>query len=350
MNETKPGKYVRRLQLIGGSTYILSLPKRWVTQMTLGKGSPVILVEQDDGSIVVKPENSEEVEGSTEVVIIVETGEEPDLITRKIASAYIVGYNVIRVRTRNERLDFSQRSIIKDFTRKKLVGTEIIADSSDEIVMKVLLSYPELSVESALRRMCVITSAMHRDSMNALKKLDSDLTRDVIDMDDEVDRFKLYIHRQLRAAIEDPKVLREAGMSTRTECLGYRLIIQAMERIADYAVEIAENALMLKKPLESELFEQIDSMNISAISMFNEAMKTLFSRNFQLANNIVQNVRQVALLRRDLMKSVLKTMDSGEASCLSLIVESITKIAEEAKDIAEVVLNSNIDQVITIAK
>ncbi|MDQ1281476.1 MAG: hypothetical protein QG670_2741 [Thermoproteota archaeon] len=160
-----------------------------------------------------------------------------------------------------------------------------------------------------------------RDSMNALKKLDTDLIRNLIDMDDKIDRFKLYVYRQLRAAIENPKVLREVGMSTRIECLGYRLIIQAIERIVGYVVEISENDFMLKKPLKSELIEQIDSMNVLAISMFNEAMKTFFSRDFQLANIIIQNVRQLALFRRDLIKSVLKTMDSGEASYLRLILK-----------------------------
>lgn len=351
MNEVTQGKReVRKLQMIGGSTYLLSLPKKWVTQRALGKGSRVALVEQNNGSILVMPETWKKIEGSTEAVIVVESKEDPDLITRKIASAYIVGYNVIYVKTRNERLDFSQRTVIKDFTRKKLVGTEIIADSSDEIVMKVLLGYPELSVESTLRRMCIITSAMHKDAMNALKRLDTDLAREVIEMDDEVDRFKLYVHRQLMSAVEDFSILKEAGLSTRTECLGYRLIIQAVERIADYAVEIAENLFMSENPLEAELFEQIDSMNVSAISMFNEAMETLFRRDFQLANKVIQNVRQIALLRRELMKSVLKTMDIGEVSCLSLIIESVKKIAEDAKDIAEVVLNSNVNQVITVAK
>lgn len=84
-----------------------------------------------------------------------------------------------------------------------LIGTEIIADSSDEIVLRVLLSYPELSIQSALRRICVITSSMHKDAMLALKDLDKELALDITTMDDEVDRFSLYVIRQLEAVVQD---------------------------------------------------------------------------------------------------------------------------------------------------
>jgi phosphate uptake regulator len=41
----------RKLQITGGSTYILSLPKEWITRNQLKKGSAMILREQDDGSL-----------------------------------------------------------------------------------------------------------------------------------------------------------------------------------------------------------------------------------------------------------------------------------------------------------
>lgn len=41
----------RKLQVTGGSTYILSLPKEWVTRNQLSKGSLMVLCEEDDGSL-----------------------------------------------------------------------------------------------------------------------------------------------------------------------------------------------------------------------------------------------------------------------------------------------------------
>jgi phosphate uptake regulator len=345
MSETMPeGRDVRKLQITGGSTYIISLPKQWVTQMALTKGSTVTLVRQNDGSIALLPENLKKNEKPTETVIEVKAKENPDLIMRKIVSAYLVGYTILYLKAQKDRLDFTLRNAVKDFTRKKLVGTEIIADSPNEIVMKVLLSYPDLSVESALRRMCIITSSMHKDAMTALKDLDAELAREVIYMDDEVDRFSLYIIRQLKATVENPHTLKEIGLATARDCLGYRLITKSVERTADHAVQIAENVLTLKKPLESELFKQIESMSASAIAIFNETIDTLFTNNFQRANVNVQKAKQIAMRRTELMDSILERTDIEGTSHLSIIVESITRTAEYASDIAEVVLNLNIEQ------
>jgi phosphate uptake regulator len=345
MSETMPeGRDVRKLQITGGSTYIISLPKQWVTQMALTKGSTVTLVRQNDGSIALLPENLKKNEKPTETVIEVKAKENPDLIMRKIVSAYLVGYTIIYLKAQKDRLDFTLRNAVKDFTRKKLVGTEIIADSPSEIVMKVLLSYPDLSVESALRRMCIITSSMHKDAMTALTDLDAELAREVIYMDDEVDRFSLYIIRQLKATVENPHTLKEIGLSTARDCLGYRLITKSVERTADHAVQIAENVLTLKKPLDSELFKQIESMSASAIAIFNETIDTLFTNNFQRANVNVQKAKQIAMRRTKLMESMLERTDIEGTSHLSIIVESITRTAEYASDIAEVVLNLNIEQ------
>ncbi len=344
MREIREG---RKLQITGGSTYILSLPKKWVIQMGLEKGSRLDLVMQNDGSIVMVPEGLKRTEKTIEAIIEVASSEEPDSVIRKIVSAYLVGYNVIFLRAKNQRLDLTHRNAVKDFARKMLVGTEILSDSAKEVVMKVLLSYPELSVQSALRRMCIISSSMHEDAITALKELDRGLAQEVIAMDDEVDRFGLYIIRQLKAAVEDEKIIKEIGLSTRRDCLGYRIITKVVERTADHAVEIAENILMLEKPLETELFQRIESMSTSAISIFNEAAETLFKRDFQLANKIVQKAKQAALLRKELTKSILKRTDIGEVSSLSLIIESITRAAEYASDIAEIVLNLNVDQILT---
>jgi len=312
--------------------------------MALTKGSTVTLVRQNDGSIALLPENLKKNEKPTETVIEVKDKESPDLIMRKIVSAYLVGYTIIYLKAQKDRLGFTLRNAVKDFTRKKLVGTEIIADSPSEIVMKVLLSYPDLSVESALRRMCIITSSMHKDAMTALKDLDAELAREVIYMDDEVDRFSLYIIRQLKATVGNPHTLKEIGLATARDCLGYRLITKSVERTADHAVQIAENVLMLKKPLDSELFKQIESMSASAIAIFNETIDTLFTNNFQHANVNVQKAKQIAMRRTELMDSILERTDIEGTSHLSIIVESITRTAEYASDIAEVVLNLNIEQ------
>ena len=338
---------VRKIQLTGGSTYLISLPKKWVQNVGLEKGSQLNLLIQDDGTLLLVPKGIERREKQTEAFIKAKYNEDPDLLIRKVISAYLVGYNVIYIRPENRRLELTQRNSIKDFTRKMLVGTEILADSPSEIIMKVLLSYPDLSIQSALRRMCIIASSMHKDAMKALKELNRDLAHEVISMDDEVDRFNLYIIRQLKAAVEDESIIRDIGLTTRRDCLGYRLITKSVERTADHAVEIAENTLSLKEPIETELYEKIESMSRSAVSIFNESIESLFKEKFDAANRIVQKAKMVALQKQDLIRSIIKRSQFSEVSSLSLIIESVTRTVQYASDIAEIVLNLNINHILS---
>ena len=53
--DRKRNEEQRKLQVTGGSTYILSLPKEWVTRNQLKKGSLMVLCEEDDGSLSICP-------------------------------------------------------------------------------------------------------------------------------------------------------------------------------------------------------------------------------------------------------------------------------------------------------
>ncbi len=46
---------LRKLQLTGGSTYIISLPKKWIALNQLKKNNTLIVRTEDDGSLSVMP-------------------------------------------------------------------------------------------------------------------------------------------------------------------------------------------------------------------------------------------------------------------------------------------------------
>ena len=73
------------------------------------------------------------------------------------------------------RINPSQRDAIREVGRRNLVGTEIIADASDLITIQVLLNLPELPVNTAVRRMFLISTAMHKDAMASLAEQSHDL-------------------------------------------------------------------------------------------------------------------------------------------------------------------------------
>jgi len=338
----------RKIQLTGKSTFIVSLPKKWVQGMKLKPGSQVVLSKQSEASLLLTPKELVRPEKTHEASIIVTRTEDPGAIMRKIVALYLIGYNLIRIKTKDERITSLHRSFVKDLTRKKLVGTEIISDSPNEMVLQILLSYPELSVESALRRMCFIAASMHEDAMQALKDLNKELAKDVIALDDEVDRFSLYIIRQLKAAVQSERVLKDIGLSNPRDCLGYRVIAKSVERIADHAVKIAENALALDEKIDETILRKMSAMSIFARSVFDDSIKSLYKKDYALADDVVAKTKTIASMENEAIKAMSKKVEATEMSTARIIMESIRRTAEYASDIAEIVLNLNVSQIIEV--
>jgi phosphate uptake regulator len=347
LQQTKLTQETRKLQFTGGSTYIISLPKRWIDQNQLKKGSVIRLREEEGGLLSIIPTDTALQKRLDEATIKVTPKDSPELIIRKTVSTYLVGYNMIHIRAESQKqLSGKQRHDVKDFSRHMLVGTEIVIDTPQELTLQVLLSYPELSVQSALRRMSIITASMHRDAITALKGLDHLQTKEVMTSDNEVDRFNLYIVRQLKTAIQSPRIIKEIGLQNARDCLGYRLVTKSVERTADHAANIAENVLQLKRKLEPEIVEILEKMSNIAILMFETAIEALFRQDFNLAESIVEKTKEVISIEKEAVASSQK-MDVEDAPYLRLIIESIRRTAEYASDIAEVVLNLTVESILS---
>ena len=343
-SSVKKGEEIRKIQLTGRSTYIVSLPKRWMDRMKLSAGDQLVISEANS-SLILTPRAFVKPEKPGEATIKVSTKDNPDSIVRKIIALYLVGYSLIRIKTIGENITSLQRNLVKDLARRKLVGVEIISDSENEIVLQILVSYSELSVENALRRMCLITASMHNDALKALKDYDKKLAQDVIALDDEVDRFSLYVIRQLKMAVQNERILKDIGLSNPRDCLGYRVVTKFVERIADHAVKIAETVMMINK-LDSPVLKRISEMSLLSVSIFNDAVRSLFERNYSLADNTISRAKNISFMESELTRTILRKADPAEISSLRMIIESIRRTMEYASDIAEIVLNLNVNQII----
>ena len=334
------GEELRKVQVTGGSTFIISLPKAWVEQMGLQRGSVVRINQKDDLTLCLSPEGADTQDFQRRVIITPGPEDTPESIVRRVVSAYLMGYNIVQLRSSQQRLDSSQRFSVKDFTRKKLVGTEILADLPKELTLQVLLSYAELSVKDALRRMSVIAASMHRDAITALGTEDVNLAREIVAMDDEVDRFNLYIIRLLKVAVVDGHVLKESGLNSPRECLGYRLITKSVERMADHAVNIAHNRLELTLTIVNEkLLSELKELSDFALSIFEDAMEAVFDESYASADKVLNMAQDTRKMEADILHTILKHSPPEEVPALRLIVESILRTAEYGADIAETVLN-----------
>jgi phosphate uptake regulator len=193
--------------------------------------------------------------------------------------------------------------------------------------------------------MSSIARSMQQDAIQALANSDSEMAKQVTKIDDEIDRFSLYIIRQLKWAVQHPPLLNRIGLTTPVECLGYRIITKSVERSADHAVRIAENSLGVHRKLETPILKETSALSQISADMMENALRALFSGDYALAEAVLIDKEKLPSLESKLVERLLKErMPASDLSSLRLISESLRRIGEYATDVAEVVLNLTVQK------
>jgi phosphate uptake regulator len=313
--------------------------------MHLKAGDRVTLVRELDNSLSIIPIFTAVRESHNEVTALVSPNESGNTLKRKVVSMYLAGYNIIHLKIKSGRMNPTLREAVREVVRRNLVGTEMISDASDNITLQVLLSLPELSINTAIRRMYLIASSMHKDALSALSELNYELAKEVIRSDDEVDRFSLYVFRNLVMAMQNGRVLREMGLKSASDGLSYRVAAKSIERVADHAYNIADKAITLKDMIPKDSLQKIEKMSNLALTVLNDSVEALLRRDYQLADKTVDNAKNIRTLEDEVLKAIEKDK-VRDLSSIKLVLEDIRRTAEYASDIAEVALNQTIDEVI----
>ncbi len=334
----------RKIQFTGKSSYIVSLPKDWISELGLKKGDQIRISRTGSSALQIYPTQVPTQRSKNEEAKI-EIGEDlPASIIRKLISLYFLGYKTINIKSKTGRLNPSQRTAIKDAVKRMLMGSEIISDSSSGITIQVLVNLLELSVDGAFKRMIHLAKSMLSDAILAVIEKNLDLAREVINTDDEVDRFGFYIIRQLKIAIQNEHMLKEMGFENARNCLGYRLVVKNIERTGDHAVLIANDLLEFKKGIKKEILDKINDMKEFSITVLDDACLALFKEDYMLAEKTIKKSSEITKFERKVLDSTKSLRDDEEIYRIRRMVENIRRISEYASDIAEIVLNITIEK------
>jgi phosphate uptake regulator len=326
---------IRRVQKTGASTLTVSLPKEWVDSSGLRPGDQVSMAIQPDGTIVLdtRTERRKEVFRKE---IWTDGDESSEHLTRKLIGAYLVGYNIIEVRSK-ERMEAEAKSAIREFSRLA-IGPEIVEENANSVIMHDLSDPVELPQEKCVRRMHLIVRSMHADAVEALCEEDRGLAEDVIDRDTDVDRLYWMAMKQNTLIARDRKLGDRMGLDIyRSNDL--MLVARGVERIGDHAVRIARNALWSAED-EDRLQSAAEIRRLSEESMkvLERGMDALFRKDLEMANSVIDEGRNVVKACESHGKD-LRVKDSREAIITHMVLDSIIRSTMYAVDIAEIAIN-----------
>jgi phosphate uptake regulator len=326
---------IRKVQVTGGASYIISLPKEWAKSQKIGKNDPLGVVIQEDGTLLITPRLSGE-GVQKERTFEVRPEMDPAFLFRLLIGAYIGGYSVIRL-TAATRLPPFVRSVVRDFTRMT-IGQEVAGETDASVIIKDLLSPAEMPLDRTITRMAVIVRSMHRDAMAALVSQNSALAEDVIARDNDVDRLHWLVSRQHNLILSDPTLARSMKITPPMASRFY-VLSRLIERIGDHGVRVAENALkLLDRRLEAGEKKALEEAMGQALDLFARGVDAFFTGDLADSHRIIGMVAPLEA-RCGEMESLAQRHKGEITTALVAIIGSIRRIGEYTEDICENTIN-----------
>ncbi len=319
----------RKVQVTGGSTYTVSLPKGWATDNDISAGSIVEFHSEEDLLLLSPESDTDRVEGELDIAGM-DTAHE---LTRAVMTMYVSGFDVIILGS--ARISASQRRIIREATQG-LVGLEVIEETSERVVLQDLLDSSELSVHNAITRMRLVSLTMLEDAVEALVNNDRELAQDVKERDDDVDRLWYMVSRVFRTVLRDPTAANEIGFPRET-VFDFQSSARQLERIADHATKIADLSLEIGE-IPDRAVESLQTLETRARDVPEMAMDALLEedpdRAVEMANEARGEIRAIDDEVRE-VDDEIREFDPQLAQVLGLVTDSLSRTADYGGNIAE---------------
>jgi phosphate transport system protein len=193
-----------------------------------------------------------------------------------------------------------------------------------------------VQLQDDILRMGSYVLEMLRLSMNALERQDAGVARHVIDMDDTADAMDLEIeHTCMRLlALQQP-------MSRDLRIIGTALkIITDLERIGDYAVDIAKTARRMAEEPYTLPLDDLLKMAAAAEWMVRESIHAYIEHDLDLVTQVVARDDEVDDYYDRLFTHWLERMENDrsvirQATWLLHVGRFLERIADHAVNVAE---------------
>jgi phosphate uptake regulator len=322
---------VRKVQITGGSTFTVSLPKEWAQDSGIEAGSELTFYPEGETLIATPSKMRDDAS-----IRIDARGLASRELTSRLVTLYVNGFSEIIVEAAT--IEAGGRRAVRR-TANDLVGFEVSSETEGEIVLRDFLDLAELSVHDTVMRMRLLALSMLEDATVALLDGDEELATDVVGRDDDVDRLWYVTSRLFRAALRDPRSAATVGLS-REACFDYRSCARQIERIADHSVKIAAHARGLED-LPEDAREPLATLEAASRGVVEDAMDAFLVDDDDRATEIATD----ALARTEridehvgVIDEHLRGIEPADARQLGLIVDSLSRIGDYGGNIAETAL------------
>ncbi len=333
-DKTRPdgGPVERKIQMTGGSTYTVSIPKAWAKRRGIESGTPVHLYPFEDRIVVLQSAiNDREQKARLNVDTVGDEATE-----KHIEAAYAAGSDEITV-VSDTGFSASQRRLASAAITG-LIGMEIASETDRELVAKSLLDPSEISLDGTIEQIRQISLTMHENAVRTVLSTDPDdgMATHIVSRDDDVDRLFALVSRRFYRVLVDVREIEKLQTGRQAALTQFRVARQ-LERVADHAERIADVGSRLEEPPEEDLAAEFEGLAADA----RRVVRTALDGN-----------TGEALLRRDGVVDRIEELDRRlyensrtDVYLYGRLLESLRRTAEYGGNIAEIItLNEITDE------
>ena len=326
---------IRKVQLTGGSSYIVTLPKEWIKTANIKKNDPLGLLIQSDGTLLI---TSKITQKRTQRIVefdLRKIAKHPYLL-RSLIGAYIAGYTTIKVKS-DDRISPPIRGIVRDFIQAT-VGQEVVEETDSSITIRDLLNPLEMPFISTIKRMHIIVKGMYQDAIASLESGNRKLAEDIVSRDNDVDRLHWLVARQYNMILRNVSLAEKMNITMGMSATYYH-ISRIIERIGDHVNRIAQNVLhLVDYTIDKKIVNHLKSASDLSLEILNQSIGSFFKKDIQISNETIEMVKKLES-RCEQLNTLALQQKSVVAISIGYIVESIRRIGEYAEDISEHVIN-----------
>ena len=194
------------------------------------------------------------------------------------------------------------------------------------------------AIKNGLIFLGALTEKAIQQAMKALAERNSDIARQVIKGDDEIDRLDTELEERCIKilALRQPAAIDLRFITTAIKITGH------LERIGDMAVNIAEKALQLNEEPQLKPYIDLPRMTDMVGAMIRGSLDSFIRGDLALAENVRQTEQVIDDLNEQIFRELLTfMMEDSKSIHRSLMIMQVSKnmerIADHAKGIADMV-------------
>ena len=303
----------RKIQLIAGTTYSVSLPKEWVLKNHLKEKEEVSLFEKNDLTLVISPLNIR-MQDISDVSLNVD--EYSQNIEQILFAVYYKGTENITLSSKKEITKSAKISIRRALAH--MSGAEIIYEDKQTIKIKILLDKSKVDIYQLLYRINLLIESSILNIQEEMSIAEIKIN------ENEIDRLFHLMSKIITISLVDSNILYSSKIEDISLIPSYFLIGKRLENIGDNI-----NALSAYLSNHKKVFNENKREILHFIkSELNKAIAHIIRK----PNIAFQKTSDEALI--EINEHLAKLKDKAILGYLTTIIRYVIDIDEETTLIA----------------